>query len=82
MFFTIMADQIVDLEAHAEGFSPLEDDVRNSYRGSYRREDLELGEKELEQLTNLLRRMLVIDPEERAQVTELLDDPWFSEASS
>ncbi|EIW59837.1 kinase-like protein [Trametes versicolor FP-101664 SS1] len=48
-----------------------------------RRASLRAGcadEADAELLVQLLRRMLVLDPEERPTINEVLEDPWFQDA--
>lgn len=64
----------------ADGFLSLEKEIQRSYIDEYESETLDLGEKDLEMLGRYLRRMLVVDPEQRARSEDLLAEPWVSEA--
>lgn len=66
--------------SRADGFLPLEKEIQRSYIDEYKGETLELGEKDLELLYQYLRRMLVVNPEQRAKPEDLLIEPWVSEA--
>lgn len=55
--------------------------LRESYFGAYSRDTLQLGEGELEILGRYLRKMLVVDPKQRATSEGLLAETWISEAS-
>ncbi len=65
----------------AEGFRPLEQLLRKEYFDTCRRHTTELKMEDFQLLTCYLRRMLVIDPEERASLNDLITDPWISGAS-
>ena len=59
---------------------PLEQELRRDYNNElFDKEELELGEAELDLFGRFLRKMLVIDPKHRAKSEDLLADPWVSE---
>ncbi len=39
-----------------------------------------MDEADADQLVQLLRRVLVLDPEKRPTIDEVLQDPWFQDA--
>ncbi len=55
-------------------FIPLEEEIQRSYFGSYPSEALQLTRKDLEKLGKYLRKMLVVDPQQRAAAAELASD--------
>ncbi|KXX74834.1 Protein kinase dsk1 [Madurella mycetomatis] len=65
----------------AEYFLPLEDELRRSYFEGHDAKTLPLREVEINTLGRYLRKLLVIDPTQRAKAHELLSDPWVSEES-
>ncbi|KAL6820184.1 kinase-like domain-containing protein [Trichoderma sp. SZMC 28015] len=60
----------------AKNFLPLEEDIRASYANGYDKETLDLDEKDLTTLGNYLRKMLIVEPTRRANLTELMSHPW------
>ncbi|KAK0739484.1 kinase-like domain-containing protein [Apiosordaria backusii] len=62
----------------ADYFLPLEEEIRRSYFDGYESKTLQLDEAELETLGQYLRKLLVVDPDQRASTRELLNDPWVS----
>lgn len=68
-------------DSSAEGFLPLEQQIRKSYFANYRCDALQfLGERELELLGRYLRKMVIVDPKQRATSEGLLAEKWISEA--
>lgn len=68
-------------DSSAEGFLPLEQQIRDSYfRNGYKRDTFSLSEEELELLGRYLRKMLIIDPKQRATSGDLLAEAWISDA--
>lgn len=63
----------------ADGFLPLEEEIRRSYFDGYDISTLKLTEKDLETLGCYLRKMLVVDPAQRATPQQLLAEAWVSE---
>lgn len=64
----------------ADGFLSLEEQIRKSYFDGYKSDTLQLGEGELELLGRYLRKMLIVDPKQRATSEGLLAETWISEA--
>lgn len=50
--------------------------MRQSYFGDCDTENLDLTQADLDVLGRYLRRLLVVDPTQRAVARDLLDDPW------
>ncbi len=66
--------------AGANGFLPLEDDVLKYYFANHITGPL-LSKEDIRVLTICLRKMLVLDPSDRAQAHVLLQDPWFTRSA-
>ena len=64
------------MNADAQGFLPLEAEVFRSYF-TKRVTDGLLSKEDIRVLTLCLQKMLVLDPNNRAQANVLLQDPWF-----
>ncbi len=64
------------MNAGANGFLPLEDEVLQYYFAKHVTGGL-LSKEDIRVLTICLRKMLVLDPNNRAQADVLLQDPWF-----
>jgi len=60
----------------AKGFLPLEDEVLQYYFAKHVTGGL-LSKEDIRVLTICLRKMLVLDPNNRAHANVLLQDPWF-----
>lgn len=65
-------------ESPADGFTPLEQEIKRHYRGPFDSKTLQLTEKDLELLGQYLRKLLVVDPSLRGTPNELLTEPWVS----
>jgi hypothetical protein len=61
-------------------FLPLEQRIRRAYFDGYKTDTLQFGEEELELLGRYLRKMLIVDPTQRATSQDLLGETWISEA--
>ena len=57
-------------------YFPLEDELL--YRYFYTKARFPLSKRDIRTLGKCLRRMLVLDPRNRAQTHELLEDLWFT----
>lgn len=58
---------------------PLESRIQKAYVGEWPSEELRITGKDLEKLVKYLRKMLVIDPEQRATAAELANDSsWIA----
>ncbi|TFK65632.1 kinase-like protein [Pluteus cervinus] len=66
------------LDEAAESFLRLEDELARSYIEGFDRDTLDLNESDLDTLGKCLRRMLVLDPCERATTEELITNTWFA----
>lgn len=64
----------------ADGFLSLEEQIRKAYFDGYKSDTLQLGDGELELLGRYLRKMLIVDPKQRATSEGLLAETWISEA--
>jgi len=64
------------MNAGAQGFFPLEDGVPRDYFAKHVICGL-LSKEDFRVLTICLRKMLVLDPKNRAQANVLLQDLWF-----
>ncbi|KKP02031.1 CMGC/SRPK protein kinase [Trichoderma harzianum] len=60
----------------ANGFLSLEEDIKASYADGYDKETLDLDEEDLMTLGSYLRRMVIVEPNRRANLTELMSHPW------
>ena len=69
----------VTIDKDAEDFLPLEEEVVRCYQDGHKKEDLELSNKDIENLGKSLQKILVIEPEKRVEAEKLLNDPWFSQ---
>ncbi|KAL8914574.1 MAG: hypothetical protein Q9172_007050 [Xanthocarpia lactea] len=68
-------------DSSAKAFLPLEQRIRESYFASYRSGPFQLGDGELELLGRYLRKMLIVDPKQRAKSGDLLAEAWISESN-
>jgi serine/threonine protein kinase len=68
------------IDDSAEEFRPLEQQLREDFFNISMPNTLELNLEDFELLLSYLRRMLVIDPEKRASLNELITEPWIFEA--
>jgi serine/threonine protein kinase len=62
----------------AEGFVSLEQELKRSYFDDYEIGTLQLNEEDIEMLGRYLRKMLFVDPKQRATSQELLVEAWVS----
>ena len=62
-------------------FAPLESHIQEAYFIAHKGDKLQLGEAELEILVHYLRRMLVLDPQQRPTAKDLMSGEWISEAT-
>lgn len=60
----------------ANGFLSLEEDIQGSYANGHDKETLDLDEEDLTTLGSYLRRMCIVEPTRRANLTELMLHPW------
>ncbi|KAM6481756.1 kinase-like domain-containing protein [Trichoderma sp. SZMC 28011] len=60
----------------ANGFLSLEEDIQASYANGYDKETLDLNEEDLTTVGSYLRRMFIVEPTRRANLTELMSHPW------
>ncbi len=68
------------IDGSAEEFRPLEQQLREDFFNISTPNTLELNLEDFELLLSYLGRMLVIDPEKRASLNELIAEPWIFEA--
>ncbi len=60
-------------------FLPLEEEVQRAYVDGYPSETLEFTRRDLEVFGRILRKVLIVDPEQRATIGELAHDAlWAS----
>ncbi|KAL2201500.1 kinase-like domain-containing protein [Corynascus similis CBS 632.67] len=72
-----LANGVLDEEPDedpADDFLPLEEEIQRSYVDGYPSETLQLTGKDLENLGKYLRKMLIVDPQQRATAAELVSD--------
>ncbi len=67
-------------DSSVECFLPLEQQIRVAYFDGYKTDTLQLGEGELELLGRYLRKMLIVDPKQRATTKDLLAEAWIAQA--
>ncbi len=65
----------------AKGFQPLEQQLLEDYFVRYGRQTFDLGREEILQLGRYLRKMLVVDPNQRTPLKDLFTETWVSEES-
>jgi hypothetical protein len=65
----------------AKGFQPLEQQLLEDYFVRYGRQTFDLDKEEILQLGRYLRKMLVVDPNQRTPLKDLFTETWVSEES-
>ncbi|KAL7789766.1 kinase-like domain-containing protein [Trichoderma afarasin] len=60
----------------ADGFLSLEEDIQASYANGYDKETVDLNEEDLTILGSYLRRMCIVEPTRRSNLSELMSHPW------
>ncbi len=63
-------------EDSTDHFLPLEEEIQRAYVDGYPSETLQSTRKDLERLGKYLRRMLIVDPQQRAAAAELELQSW------
>jgi hypothetical protein len=74
-----LAANVPSVDSSAQYFSPLEEELQKCCWDGNDIENSYLCEDDLGKLGSYLRRLLVVDPTQRATAHDLLDDPWAEE---
>ncbi|KAI0104252.1 kinase-like domain-containing protein [Nemania sp. FL0031] len=72
-----LADGVLDQKPDEDStgdFLPLEEEIQRAYVEDYPSEALQLTKRDLERLGKYLRKMLIVDPQQRATAAELICD--------
>ena len=69
-----------DIVADSNPFLPLEDAIFRFYFAEHIKGVLPLSKENIKILAACLKKMLVLDPRNRAHAHELLLDPWFTKS--
>ncbi|KAL9624169.1 MAG: hypothetical protein Q9160_001691 [Pyrenula sp. 1 TL-2023] len=71
----------VRADSSAEGFLPLKQEIQRSYSDDCEKDTLQLTAKDLDLLEQYIRKMLIVDPKQRATADALLNEMWIAEGS-